>query len=176
MFDTSRMQGRRDASPRGDVPKVALEPYYVKPSRAIEVAPATVCVADAITADLVDAELIESAVDDVHSDVADDAGDELAEGRRAPRKSQILPAYITAVGMSNVIPSRVLDMSATGAKIELTPMGRATGIPMNVLPERFILVLRHDKMEVDCETVWRDEWLVGVRFLGFPRMSHTARR
>ncbi len=162
--------------PRADMAK-APEPYFVKPSRNLEPEQEQVSVADAITAALADADLIESPVT-VPSpiEVIDDPADEQAEGRRAPRKSQIMPAYVTAPDMANVVPARVIDMSATGAKIELTPMGRATGVPMTHLPDRFVLVLRHDKMEVDCETVWREEWNVGVRFLGFPRPKPSARR
>ena len=100
---------------------------------------------------------------------------ETSESRRAPRNQQSLPAYITGPGMGNIIPARVIDMSATGAKVELTPMGRSTGIPLGDLPDRFALVLRQDRMEVDCEIVWRDEWLLGVRFLGFPRPMQDKR-
>jgi len=44
-------------------------------------------------------------------------------------------------------------------------------VPMTHLPDRFTLVLRQDKMDVDCEIVWREDWIIGVRFLGFPRPS-----
>lgn len=184
LFDRSRRVERRGKVGAGTArvePAKGPEPYFVKPSRQLEPAPepapAPVSLADAITAELADADLIETGVEapaPLDEAAVEDADDEQADGRRAPRKMQILPAYVTAPGMPNAISARVLDMSATGAKIELTPMGRATGIPMTELPDRFILVLRHDKMEVDCETVWRDEWLVGVRFLGFPRPSRVA--
>lgn len=186
LFDRSRGAERRGKGGTGE-PRAKQakgpEPYFVKPSRHLEPAPAPepvaapVSLADAITAELADADLIETGVAapaPLDEAEVEDAHDEQADGRRAPRKMQTLPAYLTAPGMTNAISARVLDMSATGAKIELTPMGRATGIPMTELPDRFILVLRHDKMEVDCETVWRDEWLVGVRFLGFPRPSRVA--
>jgi len=149
------------------------QPVFVKPSRTV--AP-SVEKADAITAELADIDLIElvaPAGQPMQDELAAEA-EQPAEGRRAPRKSHTLPAYLTGAGMTNVIPGRVLDMSATGAKIELTPMGRASGIPMTDLPDRFILVLRHDKMEVDCETVWRKDWLIGVRFLGFPRPQQSG--
>ncbi len=161
---------------RAETAKVP-EPYFVKPSRTLEPEPEQVSVADAITAALADADLIESPGPvQPRIEIAEETDEELAEGRRAPRKSQIMPAYVTSPEMANLIPARVVDMSATGAKIELTPMGRSTGVPMTHLPDRFVLVLRHDKMEVDCETVWREEWNVGVRFLGFPRPTQSVRK
>lgn len=150
-------------------PAVA-EPVFVKPSR--RPLPPADAATGAIDAELADIDLIERERAD---DTVDEA-DETPEARRAPRKSQTLPAYVTGAGMTSIIPARVIDMSATGAKIELTPMGRSTGIPMTHLPDRFVLVLRYDKMEVDCETVWRKEWFVGVRFLGFPRPQIDAGR
>jgi hypothetical protein len=75
-------------------------------------------------------------------------------------------------GMSNIIPARVVDMSATGAKMELTPLGRSSGIPMGDLPNQFNLVMRVDRMEVDCEMIWQVDWLIGVRFLSVPRPTH----
>lgn len=75
-------------------------------------------------------------------------------------------------GMSNIIPARVVDMSATGAKMELTPLGRSSGIPMGDLPNQFNLVMRVDRMEVDCEMIWQVDWLIGIRFLSVPRPTH----
>jgi hypothetical protein len=74
--------------------------------------------------------------------------------------------------MSNIIPARVVDMSTTGAKMELTPLGRSSGIPMGDLQDQFNLVLRVDRMEVDCEMIWQVDWLIGVRFLSVPRPTH----
>lgn len=144
---------------------------YVKPTRVMP--PSAEEVARAITAELADADLIKDVSAAPASEVKEAA--ETSESRRAPRKQQSLPAYITGPGMGNIIPARVIDMSATGAKVELTPMGRSTGIPLGDLPDRFALVLRQDRMEVDCEIVWRDEWLLGVRFLGFPRPMQDKR-
>ncbi|MCB1520501.1 MAG: PilZ domain-containing protein [Hyphomicrobiaceae bacterium] len=163
-----------DAASATASPPSALAPVYVKPSRTP--APSAELIAQAIDDDMGD--LIEVETAPVTEAPAGPAAneEESSEHRRAPRKNQALPAYLTGAGMANIIPARVIDMSATGAKIELTPMGRSTGIPMTALPDRFVLVLRHDKMEVDCEAVWREEWLLGVRFLGFPRPQKDARR
>ena len=149
----------------------APPPVYVKPTRIMQPPPEEV--ARAITAELADADLIED--DRTRPAIEAPEVGETSEGRRAPRKPQSLPAYITGPGMSNIIPARIIDMSATGAKVELTPMGRSTGIPLGFLPDRFVLVLRHDRMEVDCEIVWQEDWLLGLRFLGFPRPMQDKR-
>lgn len=176
-LETARSGGVADRrkTPRDDTTSSAQrapqpEPFFVKPSRKIEPTPPPA------------AELFDDQFSDLLEDVADEpaeaatASAQSSEHRRAPRKHQVLPAYVTSPDMAALIPARVIDMSATGAKIELTPMGRATGIPMTHLPDRYTLVLRHDRMEVDCETVWREEWNVGVRFLGFPRPMQAGRK
>ena len=170
LFEKPRAIERR-STPRPEA-ETGPEPYYVKPSRKAEPEPQPVSVADSVTAELDD--LVEAALPTpapVYGSQDEPARESSEDVRRAPRKAHILPAYVTAPDMANVVPARVIDMSATGAKIELTPMGRATGIPMTHMPDRFVLVLRHDKLEVDCEIVWREEWIIGVRFLGFPRPS-----
>jgi hypothetical protein len=48
--------------------------------------------------------------------------------------------------MSNFIPGRVVDMSATGTKVELTPLGGSSGIPMGDVPDHLNLVVRVDRM------------------------------
>lgn len=170
-----RRKSPRDETTSADqrAPQPKPEPVFVKPSRKVEPQaspPPPV------------SEFFDDQLDDLLEDYAEDPVDQAAEAaqsaehRRAPRKHQVLPAYVTSPEMAAMIPARVIDMSATGAKIELTPMGRATGIPMTHLPDRYTLVLRHDRMEVDCETVWREEWLVGVRFLGFPRPMQSGRK
>lgn len=99
----------------------------------------------------------------------------LSERRRAPRRQQVIAAYLTAPGMTNIIPARIIDMSATGARVEMTPLGRAGGVPAGNLPEHFILVLRHDRIEFDCTIAWQKEWLMGVRFLGMSRPTADRR-
>ncbi|MFN3868887.1 MAG: PilZ domain-containing protein [Hyphomicrobiaceae bacterium] len=167
--------GDRRMKPRDETTSPAQrasppEPFFVKPSRTIEPTPPPA----AETFDDQFSDLLEEAA--AAPVKAPSAPAEPSEHRRAPRKHQVLPAYVTSPEMAALIPARVIDMSATGAKIELTPMGRSTGIPMTHLPNRYTLVLRHDRMEVDCETVWREEWYVGVRFLGFPRPMQAGRK
>lgn len=161
---------KADVAPVAAPTRAMPETVYVKPPRALR--PPPEMVAEAITAELED--LMDDTVQVPASGEAGGEADHVEE-RIAPRKPQSLTAYVTAPGMSNVIPARVVDMSATGAKIELTPMGRSTGIPLGYLPDRFVLVLKQDRMEVDCETVWQEQWLMGLRFLGFPRPTKEKR-
>jgi hypothetical protein len=92
-----------------------------------------------------------------------------ADGRRAPRKSSILGGIITSPSMVAERPCKVVDMSATGARVRLTPTSDHTrGLPASV-PDTFTLVLRIDRLEVDCEVAWRKDREIGVRFLGVVR-------
>lgn len=94
------------------------------------------------------------------------AGD---EGRRAPRKSSVIGGVITAASMVAERPCKVVDMSATGARIRLMPTSDQTrGLPAGV-PDTFTLVLRVDRIEVDCEVAWRKDREFGVKFRGVPR-------
>lgn len=92
-----------------------------------------------------------------------------AEGRRAPRKSSVIGGTITAASMVAERPCKIVDMSATGARLRLMPTSDQTkGLPAGV-PDAFTLVLRVDRIEVDCEVAWRKEREVGIRFRGVPR-------
>jgi hypothetical protein len=92
-----------------------------------------------------------------------------AEGRRAPRKSSVIGGTITASSMVAERPCKIVDMSATGAKIRLMPTSdQSRGLPAGV-PDQFTLVLRVDRIEVDCEVAWRKDRELGVKFRGVPR-------
>lgn len=88
------------------------------------------------------------------------------DGRRAPRKSSIIGGIITSPSMVAERPCKVVDMSATGARIRLMPTSEETrGLPAGV-PDAFTLVLRIDRLEVDCQVAWRKDREIGVRFRG----------
>lgn len=182
LLDAARGSGRveRRSTPREPEAAVAAKPqppapFYVKPGRIAE-PPRPRPVADVIDDDLIGAGLIDVEEEMTILPALPEPEDAAPDARGAPRKLQSLPAFVTSPEMASGVPARVIDMSATGARIELTPIGRAKGVPMSDLPERLLLVLRHDRMEVDCVTVWRDGWYLGLRFLGFPRPSQLARR
>lgn len=97
------------------------------------------------------------------------------EGRRAPRKSSVIGGTITAKSMVAERPCKIVDMSATGAKIRLMPTSDQTrGLPSGV-PDEFTLVLRVDRIEVDCEVAWRKDREFGARFKGVPRPLTTRK-
>lgn len=93
----------------------------------------------------------------------------LDNGRKAPRKSSVIGGMITAKSMVAERPCKIVDMSATGARIRLMPTSDQTrGLPAGV-PEEFTLVMKVDRLEVDCVVAWRKERELGIKFRGVPR-------
>jgi hypothetical protein len=96
--------------------------------------------------------------------------------RRSRRKSTTLPGLITFKTMRLEVPCTIVDMSGSGARLTL-PSGTArTYGDLEHLPDRLTLVLRADRMQVDCEIKWRRPGSLGVRFLGPPQPIATAPR
>ena len=89
--------------------------------------------------------------------------------RRSRRKQTALPAVITFSNMRLTVPCTVADMSGSGARLTLPASTAQTFGDMEHLPERIILVLKADRMQVDCQIMWRRAGKLGVRFLGPPR-------
>ncbi|MDX2155108.1 MAG: PilZ domain-containing protein [Hyphomicrobiaceae bacterium] len=88
--------------------------------------------------------------------------------RRTRRKQTSLPAVLTFRTMRAQIPCTIVDMSGTGARLRLPPAtARAYG-DAESLPGHCTLVLRIDRIQVDCEVMWRNDMSLGVRFLGPP--------
>lgn len=86
--------------------------------------------------------------------------------RRSRRKSMSLAGLITFKTMRQQLACTIVDMSGTGAKLNVAAaVARAYG-DMEHLPSRLTLVLRADRMKVDCEIAWRKPTSIGVRFLG----------
>ena len=105
------------------------------------------------------------------------AADETAtNNRRAKRKQTSLPAMIAFQNMRVTVPCMVADMSGTGARLAFTATTLKQFGELDHLPEKFTLVLRVDRMQVECETKWRREGRLGVRFLGPPKPIETTRR
>ena len=88
--------------------------------------------------------------------------------RRVRRKQTSLPGLITFKSMRLQVPCTIADMSGTGARLKL-PAGASQSFgDLEHLPDRITLVLRADRMQVDCEIKWRRTGSLGVRFLGPP--------
>jgi hypothetical protein len=67
-------------------------------------------------------------------------------------------AQVRFEGREQLIGCLVHDISNGGARLSFT-------IPLAVLPRTFTLVLFKDSVQRDCELVWRDHGVVGIRFI-----------
>jgi len=94
--------------------------------------------------------------------------------RRSRRKPTALPGLITFKTMRLQVPCTIADMSGSGARLQLTASGAASFGDLEHLPDRIVLVLRADRMQVECEIKWRRPGSLGVRFLG-PQVPLAAR-
>jgi hypothetical protein len=88
--------------------------------------------------------------------------------RRTRRKSTALPALLTFKTMRLQLPCQIVDMSGTGARLALPEASIKNFGDLNHLPGTFTLVMRTDRMQVECEVKWRKTTTIGVRFLGAP--------
>jgi PilZ domain len=79
----------------------------------------------------------------------------MAENRRAPRHN-VLKAGTIKFGRSSV-NCLIRNLSATGAAIDLSTRAE--------LPERFVLVVPGDGLQLPCRTVWRKAHQIGVAFI-----------
>ncbi|MGE0701777.1 MAG: PilZ domain-containing protein [Hyphomicrobiaceae bacterium] len=88
--------------------------------------------------------------------------------RRARRKTTTLPGLLTFKTMRTQIVCTVVDMSGTGAQVRLPHATAAAYGDLDSIPDKLTLVLRADRMQVECEIKWRRGNCLGVRFLGPP--------
>jgi len=96
--------------------------------------------------------------------------------RRSRRKATTLPGLMTFKTMRLQVQCTIADMSGSGARLVL-PAGTArTYGDLEHLPTNLTLVMRVDRMQVDCEIAWRRPGSLGVRFLGPPKPLDTAAR
>lgn len=106
----------------------------------------------------------------VHRIPIEPAGSE--EVRRSRRQSACLQAAILSARLSEPVPCVVRNLSATGARIELiTKSDKKPLVAEERLPDTFVLALRLERTEVDCEIVWQRGNVLGVRFLSLPRQA-----
>jgi hypothetical protein len=78
----------------------------------------------------------------------------MAENRRAPRHN-VLKTGTVKFGL-HTVNCLVRNLSVTGAAIELSNRTE--------LPERFVLLVPGDGLQLSCRTVWRKEHRIGVTF------------
>lgn len=106
-----------------------------------------------------------------HQSIATGGGhtsDQGSDRRWEPRKSCGYRALIKRPKSGTEVPCSIVDMSTTGACLELTDSSLRAERDV-YLPAYFTLSSRVDRIEIDCAIVWRDGARVGVRFLSASR-------
>ena len=87
--------------------------------------------------------------------------------RQAPRRRMLKGALIVFNDRQSTVLCTVRDLSASGARLDVR---NSVGVP-----DRFILLIELDGIEVDCQIVRRKEMEVAVRFLGSVRQLRRTR-
>lgn len=87
-----------------------------------------------------------------------------ADARRATRKSIRTLGEIVHQGAPHGQECTILDMSATGARLQLSAANRKAFSPVVEIPETFRLVIPRDNISVECRRAWRDRDIIGVSF------------
>jgi hypothetical protein len=94
------------------------------------------------------------------------------EKRVSRRKPGKTPGLIYPGGVAASIPCMITDQSVTGARLAMQPGWVNPFRGESSLHERFTLVMRLDRMQVDCEIVRLDENAMGVRFISVMKPLH----
>jgi hypothetical protein len=89
--------------------------------------------------------------------------------RFAPRRAGRAPALITFDGAHESIPCFILDMSTTGARLELRKEAGNPFLSRWTNVDRIWVVVRSDRVMYDCSIVRRDDTELGVRFMAAPK-------
>jgi PilZ domain len=87
------------------------------------------------------------------------------EKRQSRRKAYRTPGLIYPGGVAASIPCMITDQSVTGAQLLMQPGWVNPFRGISSLNERFTLVMRVDRMQVECEIVRLDDNTMGVRFV-----------
>lgn len=91
------------------------------------------------------------------------------EKRGAPRRAAALPAHIEAEGLFNGLPCTIVDMSASGVRLKIDDRGPQSSMGHWNGTGRIKLQIRVDRTEVDGWVMWRDDNVVGVKFMSCMR-------
>jgi hypothetical protein len=85
--------------------------------------------------------------------------------RRATRKATRTIGYILSPDLNGPIECTVLDLSASGAKIQVGAAVRKAFTAALKLPDEFRIEMPRDRLEVDYKLAWQKQDMVGVSFL-----------
>lgn len=97
-------------------------------------------------------------------------------GRKAPRRIAMIPALLTYDGFGNGMPCKILNMSVTGALVELPRPDQGWYDDIDTIPAEITLRLKIDRMERDGRIVRRVGREIGVRFTTAARPMKSASR
>ena len=96
-------------------------------------------------------------------------------GRKTPRRAAMIPALLTYADFGNGMPCRILNMSVTGALVELPRPDQGWYDSIENIPANITLRLKLDRMERDALIVRRSGREIGVRFTTAARPMKAAR-
>jgi hypothetical protein len=85
--------------------------------------------------------------------------------RRAPRKTTRAIGYIVAPELNGAVECTLLDLSASGAKLQVAAAARKAFTAALVLPDEFRIEIPRDRLEIDCKLAWQKQEMAGVSFL-----------
>lgn len=91
------------------------------------------------------------------------------ERRSATRHRTSVPGLVFPGGMAASVPCVVVDQSVTGARIEMAEGWTNPFHGHSSVGQVMRLVMRVDRVEVDCQIVHVDETAIGVRFVSVIR-------
>ena len=91
------------------------------------------------------------------------------EHRSATRRAARTPGLIYPGGMAASIPCMIVDQSFSGACLKMQEGWVNPFLGSSSLGQSFTLLMRLDRMEVDCEIMRLEEFEIGVRFTSAAR-------
>jgi hypothetical protein len=86
-----------------------------------------------------------------------------AETRWARRTPSRLGAQILHPSLAVPMACTVRDTSSTGARLEIV-VQRGGNISRDRVPDQFSLFMPLDRLEIDCQVMWRQANLIGIRY------------
>lgn len=104
----------------------------------------------------------------VQSDAATDS-----DARWARRTTSRLGAQIMHQSLPTPLTCTIRDTSSTGARLELV-VQRGGSMTRDRVPDDFTLFMPADRLEIDCQVMWRQGAQIGVRYASPAR--RTARQ
>jgi len=85
------------------------------------------------------------------------------EARWAKRTPSKLGGQIQHHSLAAAVPCTIRDTSSTGARLEIA-VQRGGNISRDRVPDQFSLFMPIDRLEIDCQVMWRQANLIGIRY------------